>query len=1162
MKKILLILALLSASILFAQTATPPITGNGSSGNPYQIATLNNLYWLSSNPAVWGLHFKQTADINASSTSTWNWDPGMGGYRGWSPIGNGSPSFTGSYDGGGHTIDQLFIRDGEGFFGDISGASISYLGLTGINVQAPSGTFVGGLAGKVQNNSNISKCYVSGSVSGSVCVGGLVGMNVSSTISDCYSTASVSAADHDAGGLVGGNGDNYYNTGGTISNSYSTGSVYAHDSGGGLIGGSPAGSVTNSFWDTETSGYAVSNGGGTGKTTTEMQTQSTFTGWDFTSIWQINGTHYPVLRFGYTISITSVNGIVAKSPDQTSYNSGTAVTLTATPADGYTFTNWTENGTVVWTFASYPFIISANRTLVANFAIIPPIQYSVLLSSSPEIGGTTTGSAVTFSLGSSVTVIAIPATGYTFTNWTENGTIVSTNTSYTFTISTNTTLVANFAVIPPTQYTVALSSSPANGGTTSGGGTSNSGSSVTVTATPATGYTFTNWTEGATVVSTNASYAFTLGANRTLVANFASIPYTVTLSSNPSAGGTTSGGGTFNSGSSVTVTATPSAGYTFTNWTEGATVVSTSASYTFTIGANRTLVANFVINTYTLTPTSGANGTITPSTVQIVNYGASSTFTVAPSTGYHVADVLVDGVSVGAVTSYPFTNVTANHTISATFAITTFTITASAGTGGAISPTGAVLVNSGTNQTFTMTPGAGYHVANVLVDGVSAGAVTSYTFNNVTAAHTIAASFAINTYTLTTTAGANGTVAPATVQTVNYGASSTFTIAPSPGYHVGDVLVDGVSVGAVTTYTFTNVTANHTISVTFAINTYTLTITATNGSVTKSPNQLTYNHGTTVQLTAIPNAGYQFAGWSGDATGSTNPVSVTMDANKAVTANFAATTSNTGSVVGAGLITSPANAYPTKPGYGGKGYFGFAAGYVKNNPLPIGLTTFALKSGGLFSSTAFSFLSLNYESLVLSGAEVTLKGEGKVNGSGSYGFLLCAIDGHATKTADKLRFKIWDKANGNAVFYDSQMGAADDADPTATVTGGVITISKTGGSSTAMDMNVQQLMEDAAAAEIPTEYALHNAYPNPFNPSTTIRFDLPEAAKVRLVVYDMLGREVTVLADGERPVGQYALRFDAGKLSSGMYIFRLQAGNASTGSARSFTQTKKLMLMK
>jgi len=107
----------------------------------------------------------------------------------------------------------------------------------------------------------------------------------------------------------------------------------------------------------------------------------------------------------------------------------------------------------------------------------------------------------------------------------------------------------------------------------------------------------------------------------------------------------------------------------------------------------------------------------------------------------------------------------------------------------------------------------------VLVDGVSAGAVTSHTFTNVTTAHTIAATFAINTFTITASAGANGTIAPSGIQTVNYGANQTFTITPTLGYHVADVLVDGVSAGAVTSYTFTNVTAAHTIAATFTINT-------------------------------------------------------------------------------------------------------------------------------------------------------------------------------------------------------------------------------------------------------------------------------------------------------------------------------------------------------
>ena len=78
-----------------------------------------------------------------------------------------------------------------------------------------------------------------------------------------------------------------------------------------------------------------------------------------------------------------------------------------------------------------------------------------------------------------------------------------------------------------------------------------------------------------------------------------------------------------------------------------------------------------------------------------------------------------------------------------------------------------------------MTPNSGYHVSNVLVDGTSVGAVSTYTFTSVTANHTIAASFTINTYTITASAGANGTISPSGVASVNSGATTTFTVTPN-----------------------------------------------------------------------------------------------------------------------------------------------------------------------------------------------------------------------------------------------------------------------------------------------------------------------------------------------------------------------------------------------
>src|SRR5882672_10301162 len=109
--------------------------------------------------------------------------------------------------------------------------------------------------------------------------------------------------------------------------------------------------------------------------------------------------------------------------------------------------------------------------------------------------------------------------------------------------------------------------------------------------------------------------------------------------------------------------------------------------------------ASFALTSYTITPSAGANGSISPSGAVRANCGANQTFTITPNACYHVADVLVDGVSVGAVTSYTFTGVTVNHTIAASFAVNgPFTLTASAGANGSISPIGAVSAACGTTQ--------------------------------------------------------------------------------------------------------------------------------------------------------------------------------------------------------------------------------------------------------------------------------------------------------------------------------------------------------------------------------------------------------------------------------------------------------------------------------
>jgi uncharacterized repeat protein (TIGR02543 family) len=158
------------------------------------------------------------------------------------------------------------------------------------------------------------------------------------------------------------------------------------------------------------------------------------------------------------------------------------------------------------------------------------------------------------------------------------------------------------------------------------------------------------------------------------------------------------------------------------------------------------------------------------------------------------------------------------QTVGAQFNLKTWTISTSAGEGGVIVPASPVTVEHEGGQTFTITPSDGYHVADVLVDGVSVGAGTSYTFANVTENHAIAASFAQNViqFTITATAGDHGTLEPPGKTTVNQGASQTYAITPQAGYHVEQVFVDDTVVGPVSTYTFGAVQADHAIRAVFA----------------------------------------------------------------------------------------------------------------------------------------------------------------------------------------------------------------------------------------------------------------------------------------------------------------------------------------------------------
>lgn len=705
--KYLLMIATLFTLALHAQTATPPTLGDGSIGNPYQIATLNNLYWIEQNSNVWGDNFIQTADINASSTSSWN------GGQGWHSIGYSGTSFTGIYDGNGHSILSLtssypqYSGEYVGLFGYVgTGAEIKNLNLVGGSLTA--NDKIGGLAGTVYQAtvtnchssvdiigggtaggligwsqlSTITSCSATGTVWGWSNLGGLIGYSWHDTlVSNCFATGLVSASST-AGGLIGiieesvvkmcyatGNVQSYsasisndrfggftgyamgLNGMALIENSYALGNVsctfsgdYIYSSmmggfvgynyqtpvvncyskgtavGNGFVGGFSGRIITggtyastNCFWDTQTSGLS-SSADGTGKTTAQMKTQSTFTGWDFsTPVWDIvSGAAYPFLSWQYSVNLSVISnpaqgGTVTGAGE---FPPSTPVTITATPNSGFTFINWTKSGAGTIVNPNSPtttFIVAAEAAdITANFQAQ---LYTLTMSSNNILYGTATDNTGTgpYSAGTVVSITAVPESGYAFTGWTSSGggtfgNINSLTTTFTMP-GENVTVTANFDM----GYSLAVQPDDPAGGTAAditGNSPYAENTVVNIQAAPSTDFRFLYWTSsgGGTFGDENAlTTTFTMPAeNITLTACFAE-EFDLTINVNNVSMGSASdltAGSPYIENTDISIQASPQDGYIFTKWTSsgGSIADITSPVTTFTMpGSNVTVTANFAV---------------------------------------------------------------------------------------------------------------------------------------------------------------------------------------------------------------------------------------------------------------------------------------------------------------------------------------------------------------------------------------------------------------------------------------------------------------------------------------------------------------------------------------------------------------------------------------
>jgi len=297
---------------------------------------------------------------------------------------------------------------------------------------------------------------------------------------------------------------------------------------------------------------------------------------------------------------------------------------------------------------------------------------------------------------------------------------------------------------------------------------------------------------------------------------------TISAAAGPNGAISPAGATTLTAGVNQTYTITPNAGFIVTALVVDGATLPGAGNYTFT-----NVTTDHYINAYfapapanlTISAAAGPNGAITPAGATTVVPGADQSYTITPNAGFTVAALIVDGVTLPAASSYTFTSVSSDHYINAYFAPlpANVTISAAAGPNGAITPAGATAVAPGTDQSYTITPDAGFVVAALVVDGVTLPGATGYTFTNVSGDHYINAYFAPlpANVTITAAAGPNGSITPPGETTVATGTDQSYTITPDAGFTVAALVVDGTLLPGATSYTFTAVSAPHYINAYF-----------------------------------------------------------------------------------------------------------------------------------------------------------------------------------------------------------------------------------------------------------------------------------------------------------------------------------------------------------
>ena len=435
----------------------------------------------------------------------------------------------------------------------------------------------------------------------------------------------------------------------------------------------------------------------------------------------------------YTITTYAQHGSVNGGG---TYDYGTTATLSATANEHYHFTRWTDGNTDNPRTVS----VESDATYTAEFK---PNSYTITVSTDGH--GSANGSG-TYDYGTTATLSATANEHYHFTRWTDG----NTDNPRTVSVESDATYTAEFK---PNSYTITVSTD--GHGSANGGGTYDYGTTATLTATADEHYHFTRWSDG----NTDNPRTVSVVGDATYTAEFKPNSYTITVSTDGY--GSANGGGTYDYGTTATLTATADEHYHFTQWSDG----NTDNPRTLLVEGNTTYTAEFAIDQFTISAT-GEHGHIEGTGTY--DYGTTATLTATANEHYHFTQW-----SDGNTDNPRMVSVVGDVTYTAEFAIDQHTITTNAHDG---TITGGGTYDYGTTATLTATANEHYHFTQW-----SDGNTDNPRMVSVVGDATYTAEFAIDQHTIAATCDPQqGTVTGAGIY--DYGTQVTLTATANKGY--------------------------------------------------------------------------------------------------------------------------------------------------------------------------------------------------------------------------------------------------------------------------------------------------------------------------------------------------------------------------------------------